>query len=155
MMFMKIYFKIKNYLIIAITKKNSKFFFIENKMVIKKMKDVAAGMVIIEIIALRSKMYSYVINNETTKKCKGISKHTIKKDITIDDYRDTLFSSIGKMHSMKTIRSHNHNIKSYNITKCSLSCFDNKRYILKDGITILAYGHSVAGDNNPHKKEIV
>ena len=47
--------------------KNSKFFFIENKMVIKKMKDVAAGMVVIEIIALRSKMYSYVINNETTK----------------------------------------------------------------------------------------
>ena len=30
------------------------------------------------------------------KKCKGISKHTIKKDITIDDYRDTLFSSTEK-----------------------------------------------------------
>ena len=38
---------------------------------------------------------------------------------------------------MKTIRSHNHNIKSSEITKCSLSCFDNKRYILKDGITLL------------------
>ena len=45
------------------------------------------------------------------------------------------------MHSMKTIRSHKHNIKSSEITKCSLSCFDNKRYILKDGITTLAYGH--------------
>ena len=46
-----------------------------------------------------------------SKKCKGISKHTVRKDITMDDYRDTLFSSIEKMHSMKTIRSHNHNIK--------------------------------------------
>ena len=31
-----------------------------------------------------------------SKKCKGISKHTVKKEITIDDYRDTLFSSIEK-----------------------------------------------------------
>ena len=50
------------------------------------------------------------------------------------------------MHSMKTIRSHNHDIKSNEITKCSLSCFDNKRCILKDGITTLAYGHSVGGE---------
>ena len=51
-----------------------------------------------------------------SKKCKGISKHTVKKGITIDDYRDTLFISIEKMHSMKTIRSHNRNIKSSEIT---------------------------------------
>ena len=67
--------------------------------------------------------------------------HTINKDITIDDYRDTLFSSTEKTHSMKSIKSHKHIIKSYDITKCILSCFDNKRYILKDGITTLAYGH--------------
>ena len=81
-----------------------------------------------------------------SEKCKGISKHTVKKDITIDDYRDTLFSSIEQMHSMKTIRLHNHNVKSSEITKCSLSCFDNKRYFLKAGITKLAYGHLVGGE---------
>ena len=80
------------------------------------------------------------------KKCKGISKHTINKDIRIDDYRDTLFSSTEKTHSMKSIKSHNHIIKSCEITKCSLSCFDNKRYILEDGITTLAYGHLVGGE---------
>ena len=92
---------------------NSEFFFDENKKVIGKMKDEAAGMVIKEFIGLRSKMYTHVINNKTTKKCKGVSKHTIKKDITIDDYRDTLFSfsSTEKPHSMKSIKSHNHIIK--------------------------------------------
>ena len=42
-------------------------------------------------------------------------------------------------HSMKSIKSHNHIITSCEIKKCSLSCFDNKRYILEDGITTLAY----------------
>ena len=59
--------------------KHSAFFFDENKKVIGKMKDEAAGMPIKEFIGLRSDMYSYEINNETTKKCKGISKHTIKR----------------------------------------------------------------------------
>ena len=45
---------------------------------------------------------------------------------------------------MKSIKSHNHIIKSCEITKCSLSCFDNKRYILNDGINTLSYEHLVA-----------
>ena len=65
----------------------------------------------------------------------------------IDDYQDVLFNSTQKMHPTKTIRSHNHKIKSYEITKSSLSCFDNKRYIQEDGKTSLAYGHkNILGD---------
>ena len=48
--------------------KNSEFFFYENKTVIGKMKDEAAGIPIKEFIGLRSKMYSYKINNVTSKK---------------------------------------------------------------------------------------
>ena len=108
---------------------------------------------IVRSFLIRSKMYSYEINNKTTKNYKGVFKHTIKKDITIDDYRDTLFSSAEKTHSMKSIKSHNHIIKSCEITKCSLSCFDNKRYILEDGITILAYGHfRLRRETTYHKK---
>ena len=50
--------------------KHSEFFFDENKKVIGKMKDEAAGMVIKECIGLRSKMYSHEINNKTTKNVK-------------------------------------------------------------------------------------
>jgi len=42
---------------------------------------------------------------------------------------------------MKTIRSQNHQLGSYELNKVSLSCFDDKRYILKDGIQSYAYGH--------------
>ena len=42
---------------------------------------------------------------------------------------------------MKTIRSINHQLGSYDLNKVSLSCFDDKRYISKDGINSLSYGH--------------
>jgi len=42
---------------------------------------------------------------------------------------------------MKTIRSQSHQLGSYELNKVSLSCFDDKRHILKDGIQSYAYGH--------------
>ena len=42
---------------------------------------------------------------------------------------------------MKTIRSKKRELGSYEINKVSLSCFDDKRYILNDGIKSYAYGH--------------
>ena len=42
---------------------------------------------------------------------------------------------------MKTIRSSEHQLGSYEINKVSLSCFDDKRYTSNDGIKSQAYGH--------------
>ena len=44
-------------------------------------------------------------------------------------------------HNMKTIRSEYHQISSYHLNKISLSCYDNKRYILDDKKSSYAYGH--------------
>ena len=42
---------------------------------------------------------------------------------------------------MRGIKSKNHNLGTYETNKRFLSCFDDKRYILKNGINTLAYGH--------------
>ena len=121
---------------------SSPYFDKANKKVIGKFKDKAAGVPICEFVGLRSKMYSYIKdNNKGGKTAKGIKKNVIKEDITNEDYKDTLFNNKEMYHKMKTIRSQNHELSSYEINKVSLSCFDDKRYIHKDGKTSYAYGH--------------
>ena len=57
------------------------------------------------------------------------------------EYVDVLFNKIVVRHKMKIILSELHNMGAYDINKISLSCFDDKKYILDDGINSLAYGH--------------
>ena len=121
---------------------DSKFYFSENKKVIGKFKDETAGVPIREFIGLKSKMYSISLDNEKfSKKAKGVKKNVIRKGISHGDYIDVLSESKVMHHKMKTIRSDCHQISSYEINKISLSPFDDKRYILSDGISSYAYGH--------------
>ena len=120
---------------------SSPYFDKTNKKVIGKFKDEAAGVPIREFVGLRSKMYSYMKDNKKGgKTAKGIKKN-IKNNIKHENYKQTLFENKQMHHIMKTIRSQNHQIGSYEINKVSLSCFDDKRYILGDGISSYAYGH--------------
>ena len=121
---------------------DSKFYFPENKKVIGKFKDETAGVPIKEFIGLKSKMYSISLDNEKfSKKAKGVKKNVIRKGTSYGDYLDVLNQSKVMHHKMKTIRSDCHQISSYEINKISLSPFDDKRYILSDGISSYAYGH--------------
>ena len=130
----------------------SPYFDKTNKKVIGKFKDEAAGVPICEFVGLRSKMYSYIKDNEKGgKTAKGIKKNVIKNNITHENYRDTLFNNKQMHHKMKTIRSENHQLGSYEINKVSLSCFDDKRYIHDDGITSYAYGHFKISDKVPNR----
>ena len=55
-----------------------------------------------------------------------------------------------KEFKMKRIQNKKHKLETYEIDKISLSCFDNKRYVLNDGIYTLSYFHknSVTSCNN-------
>ena len=130
--------------------KSSKFFFNENKKVIGKFKDEAGGVPIVEFVGLKSKMYSYKTESKENKTAKGVKKGVIRKELCHSDYRKTLFGMGTLRHRMKTIRSDHHQIASYEINKVSLSPYDDKRYILSDGITSLAYGHK---ESPPIKRE--
>ena len=44
-------------------------------------------------------------------------------------------------HKTKRIQAKKHKIGTYEIDKISLSCFDDKRYVLDDGVNTLAYFH--------------
>ena len=121
---------------------DSKYYSKANKKVIGKFKDEAAGLPIREFIGLRSKMYSYIKeDNKEERTAKGIKKNIIKKNIKHEDYKNILTKNEQMQHRMKTIRSERHELGSYEINKISLSCFDDKRYISQNGIDSLAYGH--------------
>ena len=57
---------------------------------------------------------------------------------------------------MKRIQAKKHKIRTYEIDKISLSCFDYKRYVLDDGVNTLAYFHkdcSKKWDKNGNKDQ--
>ena len=87
-------------------------------------------------------MYSYIKDNSKEERtAKGITKNIINKELRHENYKDVLLNTKQLRHTMKTIRSKKHEIGSYEINKISLSAFDDKRYILEDGINSYAYGH--------------
>jgi alpha-galactosidase/6-phospho-beta-glucosidase family protein len=114
-----------------------------NKKVIGKFKDEAGSKIIEEFVGLRSKLYSYKMFGEIDghKKCKGIKKAVVKKEITHEDYKECLFGRKEQMRKMCVLRSHRHDIYSEEINKVALSADDDKRIIREDGIHTYAHGH--------------
>ena len=101
------------------------------------MKDEYGGNVPKEFIGLRSKMYSILdTKNDEKSTHKGHNLYTKHGELC-----DTLFNNKVHRHKMRRIKSKNHNLITYESNKRSTFCFDDKRYILNDGINTLPYGH--------------
>ena len=117
--------------------KDSNFFDETNKKVIGKTKDEFGGVIVIEFVGLKSKMYSIKkIDGKESNTAKGVSIAT-----EFDKFKDVLFNEKIIRHKMKRIQSKKHKLGTYKIYKISLSCFGNKRYVLDDGIRTLANFH--------------
>ena len=87
------------------------------------------------------------------KKIDGKEDNTAKGvgiTIDFDKFKDVLFNKKIIRHKMKIIQSKKHKSGAYEIDKISLSCFDDKRYVLDDRIYTLSYFHknSVTNCNN-------
>ena len=101
------------------------------------MKDEYGGNIVDEFIGLKSKMYSIrKINGSESSTVKGGNIAT-----EFNEFKDVLFNKKIIKHKMKRIQAKKHKIGTYGIDKLSLSCFDDKRYVLHDGIHTLAYFH--------------
>ena len=90
---------------------------------------------IAEFVGLRVKLYSYRMDEgEEEKKCKGMKKVVVKKNISFDDYKDCLFNKQPQMRQMNVLRSHKHDVFSETVNKVALSADDDKRVICEDKI---------------------
>ena len=90
------------------------------------MKDDLKGQIINEFSGLKFKMHSLInVDDEEVTKAKRVNKKNVKNLL--------MFCLI------KRVQSKFHRIGTYDVCKTSLSCFDDKRYILDDGVNSLAY----------------
>ena len=119
-----------------------------NKKVLGMMKDEAAGKIIKEFVGLRSKLYSFVMDDGgETKKCKGIKKQVVESSIRHEHYKTCLTTGKELLRKQNILRSYDHEVYTEEVNKVALSALDDKRYILSDGMHTLALGHYKIKDN--------
>ena len=104
------------------------------------MKDETGGVAIKEFVGLKPKMYSFLVDNNNHKKVKGVNKNVVQT-IPHNEYKGILLNKNCLRHSMKRIQSKVHKIRTYEINKISLFCFDDKIYIQNNGYDGLALGY--------------
>ena len=90
------------------------------------MKDENGRKSILKLVGLKSKMDS-ILDESSNEKSTNKGHNAF---IEFQEFHNTLFQKKILRHTMRGIKPKNH-----------LSCFDDKRYILKNGINTLAYGH--------------
>ena len=100
------------------------------------MKDEFNGNKIDEFVELKSKMYSLISGNWKVNKTNGVNLM-----LRHGEYVDVLLGKKVARHKMKRILSERHSNGTYLLNKVSLSCYDDKRFVLNNGIDSLAYGH--------------
>ena len=133
------FFKWKDLFDFSNYSKDSKFFDKTNKKVIGKMNYEFRGVIVIKFVGLKSKLYS-------TKKIDGKEYNTAKVvsiATEFDKFQDVLFNEKIIRHKMKRIQSQKHKLGTDEVDKISLSCFDDKSYVLDDGFRTLAYFHKL------------
>ena len=100
-----------------------------NKLVVGKMKDETACVAIEEFVGLRPKIYSYLIDDNSDQK------------YFVATIRHILLNKKYLRHSMNRIQSEDHRIGTYEISKISLPCFDDRIYIqnIECDVLVLSY----------------
>ena len=111
-----------------------------NKKVLGMMKDETCGKQIVDFVGLRAKCYSFVTEESSQRKCKGIKKDVIKR-MKHKDWVTCLNEQNVLMKEMTCFRSKKHEIATVVLNKVALSANDDKRILMADGISTYAHGH--------------
>ena len=125
----------------------------KNKKVPGKMKDELNGNILLEFVGLRAKAYamkSLVLHraeNEHSgsihviKKLKGVQSAVVSKHATFNHYLSSIFERKRYTAETTSIQSSLHEVRTLSIKKSAMGPYDDKRFLLDDGITSLPYGH--------------
>ena len=114
-----------------------------NKKVLGLFKNELPAQLITERVNLRAKLYGFRLANggPDTLRCKGIKKAVIKKTLNVDEYVKVLESQKSLLREQTMLRSYNHRIYTIKQQKVALSSYDDKRFILPNGVDTRAHGH--------------
>ena len=109
------------------------------------MKDEHACDPIVEMCALRSKMYSVrTVSSAEDHRAKGLRQFLLRR-LTTSDYLQCLREAKTTSHRFKEIKSRHHRLRTVNTVKEGLSPYEDKRYVLSCGVCTLSYGHRSIG----------
>ena len=76
------------------------------------------------------------IDGSESSTAKGVNIAT-----EFNEFKNVLFNKKSIRHKMKRMQAKKHKVGTYGIDKIFLSCFDDNRYVLDDGVNTLAYFH--------------
>ena len=117
-----------------------------NKKVTGLMKDELGGAIMTEFVALlRPKLYAYrKLYGVEDKKCKGIKKCVVKKNLNFYDYKECLFASVGKSvyRSQLMFGNKKHEVHTVEVNTVVLNRNDDKLIAKKDGVSTFARGQN-------------
>ena len=105
------------------------------------MKDKTSGVAIEELVGLKPKMHSFLVDdNNDKKKARGVIRNVVATS-SHNGYKGVLLNNKCLKLSMNRIQSKGHIIGTYEINKSSLFCFDGNIYIQNNGYDGLALGY--------------
>ena len=115
----------------------------ENKKKIGLMKDECNGKILTEWVGLRPKLYSFLTENGEKQKAKGLTKSMKNKSLRHENFLKCLKTGESQSRKQCLFRSRDHHIFTENMVKVALSCDDDKRIVLGNGIDTLSLGHAL------------
>ena len=108
----------------------------------------------------------YIIETEEGKiksTAKGVPRHIKEKHLTFADYKNALYNSVNYKHPIAGIRQESHKLYTQVGSKVTLSPFNDKKWISRDGDiwTYLSHGHykiasmqTLSNDSNTEDMDI-
>ena len=112
-----------------------------NKKVIGLFKDKLGGKIMKEFVALRTKTYAYLMDDDSEKKkAKETKKCVIKRSLMFENHKDCLFNAKIILQSQQGFKSDHHYVYTVKINKITLSSNDDKRLQTFDRVTTYPHG---------------